>query len=196
MPHVAPDVDAVVVAGDTAAGTGKAFALLRAAFPRPVPLIVVLGNREFHGSPLGRERSKARALAPEYGIVLLDETIAHVAGIRFVDTTLWSEYALDGIADQPDAMFAAASGMEDHARISLLGDPWLRFSPYDALAPNHAARRFLRTELTRRYDGTTVVVTHHAPSRRSLGPRPANRMLDGCFASNLDEMVESSGAAL
>ncbi|WP_237478195.1 metallophosphoesterase [Lichenibacterium dinghuense] len=195
LPTLVPGVDAVVVAGDTASGAAKAYAFLRAAFPRPTPLVVVLGNGEFHGRPIGRERHAARSLATIHDITLLDDSVAEVAGLRFVGATLWTDYLLRGTSGQPDTMFAATTGIEDHKRISLFPEPWIRFRPYDALAQHHASRRFLAGQLDRRDARPTVVVSHHAPSRRSLG-RAAVGILDGCFASDLDDIVAASGASL
>ena len=42
----------------------------------------------------------------------------------------------------------------------------------------------------------TVVLAHHPPSRRSIGGRYADDALSPAYASNLDELVENSGAAL
>ena len=195
LPHLAAGVDAVVVAGNTAAGTSTSFALLRTAFPRPVPLVVVLGNLEFHGRPIGRERSMARRLALDYGITILDDTSAIVAGLRFVGSTLWTDYTLGKSSRQPEIMHAASS-MEDHQRISLLREPWIRFTPYDALALHHASRRFLTNALADREGIETVVVTHHAPSLRGLPADHDRRLLDGCLASDLDGMIAASGVGL
>ena len=40
MPQLAPDVDAVVVTGDVRSGADAAFRVLRAAFPRPAPIVM------------------------------------------------------------------------------------------------------------------------------------------------------------
>ncbi len=42
----------------------------------------------------------------------------------------------------------------------------------------------------------TVVVTHCAPSARSINPRYAGEPLNVAFASHLDDLVAESGAAL
>jgi len=39
------------------------------------------------------------------------------------------------------------------------------------------------------FDGPTVVVTHHAPSFKSVVPRFADSLLSACFASNLDQLM-------
>lgn len=45
---VAPDVDAVVVAGDVCEGAERGFAWLRRTVPMQIPILMVLGNHELY----------------------------------------------------------------------------------------------------------------------------------------------------
>src|ERR1700748_2423155 len=69
---VAPDIDAVVVAGDTCEGAEAGFAFLRGIVPMQVPIIAVLGNHEFYRRCLPDELAAARSVAPLYGVHLLE----------------------------------------------------------------------------------------------------------------------------
>jgi Icc-related predicted phosphoesterase len=42
----------------------------------------------------------------------------------------------------------------------------------------------------------TVIVTHHAPSRRSIAPKMQHHPLNSSYASDLDALVENSRARL
>jgi hypothetical protein len=69
----------------------------------------------------------------------------------------------------------------------------------DTVAAHRAARRFLQETLATEFDGDTVVVTHHAPSFRSLygwdPERPqAFGNLDWCYASDLEYLMTGEGA--
>lgn len=57
-------------------------------------------------------------------------------------------------------------------------------------------RRWLEGRLAEPFDGETVVVTHFAPSVRSVAPRFAGSPLNACFVSDLERLVAASGAAL
>ncbi len=46
------------------------------------------------------------------------------------------------------------------------------------------------------FDGKTVVVTHHAPSPRSVHPRYAQDLLTPAFASDLEGLMDASRVAL
>ena len=195
MPHAVPGVDAVVVAGDTCSGAEKAFAYLRAAFPAPLPLIVVLGNREFHGRAVVNESRRARSIARDYQITLLDDGTAVVGGVRFVGGTLWTDYRLYG-EDRQVAAVAADAGRGDFARIAMMDRPRRAFTPLDAVARHEASSAYIARRLADPFDGPTVVVTHHAPSARSLDPSMFGGLRDASYASRLDRVIIGGAPAL
>jgi Icc-related predicted phosphoesterase len=50
--------------------------------------------------------------------------------------------------------------------------------------------------LAQPFAGKTVVVTHHAPSSKSVPPRYAHDLLTPAFASNLDVLMDGDRTAL
>ncbi len=70
------------------------------------------------------------------------------------------------------------------------------FLPNDALKRHEASRKWLAETLAKRVDVPTVVMTHHLPSARSVAGRYADSAYNAAYASNLDALVEHSGAAL
>jgi hypothetical protein len=79
----------------------------------------------------------------------------------------------------------------------------IRFDPeHRTLRPDDTARvharsvAWLRTALAACDRSRTVVVTHHAPSRRSEAPHHAGSALSPAFASNLDALIEPCGVPL
>jgi hypothetical protein len=63
------------------------------------------------------------------------------------------------------------------------------FTPQDAagLFKRHAA--WLDQRLATPYGGPTVVVTHHAPSAKSIHPRFAGSILNAAFISDLEHLL-------
>ena len=92
------------------------------------------------------------------------------------------------------AMLAAGTGMTDYDLIRL--GPRQRFYPQDAADAHDVARAFLERELPSPGPEPVVVVTHMAPSARSIHPWYHDSALNPAYASNLDGLVEASGAAL
>ena len=115
------------------------------------------------------------------GIHLLQGSAACViGGVRFVGTTLWSDWSLAGRWLAPDAperpadpIADAAARMTDPVTGSREflgairnadGRPW---RPADAMAAHARERTALLAKVREPHDGPTVVVTHHPPSPRA-----------------------------
>jgi predicted phosphodiesterase len=65
------------------------------------------------------------------------------------------------------------------------------FTPADSLALHQHARAWLAAELAQPFAGKTIVVTHHAPHRRSLAERYANDRVSAGFISDLPDLVRA-----
>lgn len=156
-----------------------------------LPVVFVAGNHEFYGHTYQERIAELRRI-PE--VTLLDNSEATIGGVRFVGCTLWTDY--DG-ADAA-AMQFARYGMNDHRRIRW-GEQWERFDPRHALNLHRQSVGFLRGSLCDNNppDVPTVVVTHHAPSLKSIHPKFQDAgALNYAFASELYYLVEGSGAEL
>jgi predicted phosphodiesterase len=186
------DADVVILAGDLRPGTGG---LDWAAGRWPDrPVVFVPGNHEYYGHtyPALDRKLEERATALGTQLHVLCDRAVVVDGIRFLGTTLWTDFALAG--DAAVSMAAAQAQMSDFTRIRVApGDGSAR--PTDTIAWHQRSLRWLRAALQEPHGGPTVVVTHHAPSRRSLNPLYADPMA-AAYATHLDALVEESGAPL
>jgi Icc-related predicted phosphoesterase len=190
-----PDVDAdvVVVAGDLHTGTRG----LRWAHERlpDVPILYVLGNHEYYGhsTPGLVEDVRAAAATLSDRITLLDCDSVEIDGVRFIGAALWSDFELFG--DAGLAMIHAGQSMSDYRTIRVDAEH-RALRPGDTLAMHRREVKWLSDSLLSQDDGRVVVVTHHAPSMKSVPSMYANDLVSAAFASNLDDLVESSGAEL
>jgi predicted phosphodiesterase len=183
------DAEVVVLAGDIGVGMGG-LRWAQARFPDR-PVIYVPGNHEFyhHDTALSDEL-KAKALGHIH--VLADDQVI-IDGVRFLGSILWTDFALFGEAERFFAMQAARQRMTDFSIIRNHGG---RFTPEDAIRLHMASRDWLAARLAGPFDGKTVVVTHHAPSSRSVHPRYVRDPLTSAFASNLENLMDGDRAAL
>ena len=188
LPRVEADV--TILAGDIAVGLGG---LEWAAERLDGPLIYVPGNHEFYGQSAPEHRIDLDQAAAELGIHLLGEDTVVLDGVRFLGTTLWTDFDLHGTA--VEAQSVAAAAMADYRRIRI-HDQRREIRPNDTVSWYRRGRRWLEAELARPWGGPTVVVTPHAPSARSLASTFADHPLAAAYASQLDELVARSGAAL
>lgn len=150
-----------------------------------VPVVYVCGNHELYRGHLNRVYLELAQCARETGMHFLSEGSAVVGGVRFVGTTLWTDFALYAGRER-ESMDAARRAIND---FSLIRTPNGFFTPELSVLMHRAARDWLRQQLEIPFDGPTVVVTHHAPSRLSVAPRFENDPLTPAFVSELDEMA-------
>ena len=189
----AAEADVVVLAGDTDRGT-RGVTWAAAAFP-DTPVLYVAGNHEFYEERIGRLHEKLRAAAAATNVTILENETWELAGYRFFGATLWTDFNLFG--DQPSAMLAAGAktgGMTDYRKIRRYDTS--RLQPKHT-AMLHAESRLALTRFLNSGDRTkSIVVTHHAPSARSVQTGKESDPLTPAYASNLEPLIHESGPAL
>jgi predicted phosphodiesterase len=178
--------EVVILAGDIGTGVnGLAFA--REQFPGK-PVIYVAGNHEYYGHGLPALTERMRATAWAAGVHFLENDQVVIDGVRFLGTTLWTDFALFGPDMMSQAMKAAELCMNDYRRIHR-GSDHRRLTPRDTLALHRRSRAWLRDRLAERFSGPTVVVTHHAPTQLSSQERFRKDLLTTSFISDLESMM-------
>ncbi len=174
--------DLLVLAGDIAPTTDA----VRLFADWPVPVVYVPGNHEFFDADWQATRRALRRAAEGTRVVVLDSDAWVWRGVRFLGCTLWTDYGLEPDVPQADQMRRCAGRIRDHAVIRV-DDAW--FTPSHALAEHRRNRAWLQAQLEQPFDGPTVVVSHHAPSARSIHPRFSGHASNPAFASRLDALV-------
>ncbi len=194
-PGAWPDADVVVVAGDVANSCADAVAWLSDALPER-DVVFVPGNHDHFGQILQDSLDAGRKAAEGSRVRLLQRDACVIGGVRFLGCTLWTDYRLDG-APKP-SMVEAGRSIPDHGRIRIREDGGhiSRFMPWHAAAEHRKDLAFLVEALKRPFDGPTVVVTHHAPSGRSIAAKFGGSALNPAFASHLEWLIEQAQPAL
>ncbi|MDR6860555.1 metallophosphoesterase [Variovorax guangxiensis] len=185
------DADVVVLAGDVAAPRQAAQWAMRL----DKPVIYVLGNHEFYGSSIDAAAAEMKRLCAGTHIHVLDNDEVIIDGVRFLGSTLWTDFMLFGDGTERTAAIVEAQRlMRDFSRIRMDTATGALFTPDDSAALFQRNAKWLNRCLDTPHAGTTVVVTHHAPSRRSIHPRFAASLLNACFVSDA-ERVAGAGRA-
>jgi len=70
------------------------------------------------------------------------------------------------------------------------------FTPADSAALFALHAGWLAARLAEPHAGPTVVITHHAPSPQSIHPRFAESLLNLCFVSDAERLLDGSRAQL
>ena len=181
--------DVLVLAGDIANGVDALQLFSSRANSRlakQTPIIYVAGNHEFYGHAIEPMRKKMREAAAVSGIHFLENESVEIHGVRFLGSTLWTDYRLTLENTQVQSMELAQRGLYDHQIIQCEGR---RFSPQDALNRHETARSWLAAELSKPFAGKTVVVSHHGPHPMSVHPRHAANPLSSAFVSDLSALL-------
>lgn len=218
----APGADLLVLAGDIgsyqagsalSAQDDQDFGLGRFSPLRgwPTPVLFVPGNHEYGGLDVDAAHARLRETCMRLGLIWLErETHVH-GGVRFVGTTLWSDFdALGPLAGQlpADAPGGPAHTLQDsaltrqlHAREKAFraanhylrktgttrhGAPWLAEGVREQAL---LCQTWLREALAQPFDGPTVAVTHFAPSLRSGDPRYGLSPGTAGFCNALDALL-------
>ncbi|HEU0230235.1 MAG TPA: metallophosphoesterase [Burkholderiaceae bacterium] len=185
--------DIVILAGDIAR-PAQAIAWAR-GFTQPV--LYVAGNHEFYGGNLSATVQSLKTLASGSSIHVLDREALILAGIRFLGATLWTDFMLDGDgAPRTLAMAQASEFMRDFSRIESEERQGTPLSPDESTRVFARHRDWLVRKLAEPFEGPTVVITHHAPSPRSIHPRFANSPLNNCFVSDMEWLMGADRAVL
>ncbi len=186
---IAPnDADAVILAGDIA--RPKEAVAWASRLRKPV--LYVPGNHEFYGSSIRDTVEELRRLCAGTGIRVLDNEEAVIDGVRFLGSTLWTDFMLEP-EKREAAMAEAQRFTHDFSRIRNGEAP---FSPADSAALFQANAAWLAGRLAQPHAGPTVVITHHAPSPRSIHPRFAGSLLNACFVSDAEHLIQGGRAGL
>ena len=185
-----PAFDVLVVAGDFWQGDTDRGLRTVAALAGGKPAVFVLGNHEFWNREVTHERSAAQRTAARHGVVLLDDDITELAGLRFVGGTLWADGLLAGIDATPDQ----ATG----ERIQVgQGRRTRPITGQDEAALHRRTRAVIESAAAQPADGRPlVVVTHHAPHPLCLPEAYRTGWAAGNAASDLSGITDTGRIAL
>nr|WP_254640638.1 metallophosphoesterase [Burkholderia sp. GbtcB21] len=199
------DADLVVLAGDI---HNHAEGLRWAAetFDPAVPVIYVPGNHEYYDGEFGALEAAMRDAAHALDNVHYLNNGVYVdpeQRFRVLGTTLWADFSLFGsdeasIATSIEAALRVMLDFKGLIQVTWPHDAALHaapgaaerdFSPADAIALHRQGRAWLEAQLAVPFAGRTIVVTHHAPHRRSLAERYAEDLASAGFVTDMAELV-------
>lgn len=206
-PSPAPGADLLVLAGDIGSyqsGSQLAdddFGLARfSPLPQfagwPTPVVFVPGNHEYDMQDFDAAQQRLRQVCDRLGLIWLERESVVLNGVRFVGTTLWSDF--DALAEdegstelaqrlrQREKAFRAANFYLRKTGGTRGGEPFLAEPMREQ---SLACQTWLREALARPFDGPTVAVTHFAPSLKSADPRYGLIPGTAGFCNALDDLL-------
>jgi hypothetical protein len=216
VPAPAPQADVLVLAGDVGSYqsgsqlTDADFGLARFS-PRlgwPVPVLFVPGNHEYDAQDFDQAHARLQETCERLGITFLERGVVNSTTllpdsraprlpVRFIGTTLWSDF--DALAMAPtsaqtttqvlqlrDKAYRAANFYLRKAGTSRHGQPMLAEQMRQQAL---VCQAWLREALAAPFEGQTVVITHFAPSLQSADPRYGLTPGTAGFCNALDALL-------
>ncbi len=199
VPSPAPGADLLVLAGDIGSyqrrKDGSAMAEpdwgLRRFTDWPVPVFFVPGNHEYDALDVDEAHARLRATCERLGLHWLEREVKVVRGVRLVGATLWTDYdAIRPPGTSPLVQREKAFRAANHYLRQMASQR--HGSPFDAAAMRTLgleSQDWLRQALAQRFEGTTVVVTHFAPTLHSADPRYGLTPGTAGFCNALDDLL-------
>ncbi len=221
MPQPAAGAELLVLAGDIGSYqansqlTDANFGLDRFSPLQgwPTPVIFVPGNHEYDTLDFDLAHQRLRDTCERLGLIWLERETVVLSGLRFVGTTLWSDFDALGptladvsnekvgktpsvLARAPHLLALQLKAREKASRAANYylkrtlttrhGTQWLADGVREQAL---LCQQWLHAALDVPFAGTTVAVTHYAPSLQSADPRYGRTPGTAGFCNALDVLL-------
>ncbi|CAD7055894.1 phosphohydrolase [Pseudorhizobium halotolerans] len=200
-----PDADVCICAGDISNSVELSIKYLARHISPHMPVVAVLGNHDCYGSTIEASLRTAAQHRLNSRVSILENETLVVGDVRIIGATLWTDFEIEhGVADGELPLADRRALAIDYCRRSILD--FHAISPSDQysdgmpgvltarelIARHTVSREFISSELAEPFPGRTVVLSHHAPSPRSLHPRFKGRPSNAAFASDLSDLIHKT----
>lgn len=156
-----------------------------------LPVVYVHGNHEGYGKALDElQRDIENACSRTKRVHYLNRRELVLGDVRILGATLWTDFMLYGRERQAMAMEEAGARINDYRRIRMNSELPAPLTPADTTRLHREDLAWLESQLAKPFVGKTVVVTHMAPSMRSISAQYRNGLISAAFASDLDYLIE------
>jgi Icc-related predicted phosphoesterase len=176
--------DVVILAGDIDLGT-KGIEWIKSAIT-DVPVIYVLGNHEYYKGSYPKTLNAIKSWASDSNVLVLENKAVTIDDVTFHGATLWTDFALMG--DSRINGSICQGKMNDYKMIRR--DPsYSKLRSLDTYVMHQQSLKWLQSSLESSTTKKNIVVTHHAPSPKSIPEHLKSDILSSAYASNLEPMV-------
>lgn len=150
-------------------------------------VVYVAGNHEFYNGKWCKTIDYLAEECAEYtNVYYLENQTKEINGVTFIGATLWT----DMNANDPLTMYHVNDGMTDYQVIRDDSRGYTRLRPAFTVERHRKSVQYIQHVIEGKHDGKFIVVTHHAPTMKSIDPRYANdTLMNGAYASDLSEFI-------
>nr|WP_321451341.1 metallophosphoesterase [uncultured Carboxylicivirga sp.] len=178
------NADIVVFAGDIDLGVKGISWMVKEISNKPV--IYVLGNHEYYKGSYPKTLLKIKEFAKGTNIHVLENESIEIDGITFHGATLWTDFSIFG--NPMNYGIICQEKMNDYKKIRR--DPsYSRLRTIDTFNLHNQSISWLKKSLIESKTVTNIVVTHHAPSIKSVPDQYKEDPVSSAYASNLEDFI-------
>lgn len=151
-------------------------------------VIMIPGNHEHYRSGWNVLEKLQMSVEEFERIKIINNEILTINGFRFIGSTLWSDLSKESPVD----IFNFERSMNDYQVIRDSSKGYRKINSVYTNSQFHKNAKFLKENI----QPGDIVITHHAPSYKSVSDVYKGDKLNACYASDLDLMIEDLSPAL
>jgi UDP-2,3-diacylglucosamine pyrophosphatase LpxH len=152
-------------------------------------VVIIAGNHEHYYFVHTQTYSTLKEYYSQWeNITLLENEDIVIDDVAIFGATLWTDFNNN---DPMDKLYARQS-MNDFMIIK--DDNTFTFTPDKSVDLHKESLKHIEQFIKKYSNHKKIIMTHHAPSYISVSSKYKNSALNPAFFSNLDKLVESSGA--
>lgn len=176
--------DIVILAGDTNLGTKGIDWLKKTINDKPV--LYILGNHEYYKGSYPKTLNKILDATKDTNIFVLENNRVEFEGVRFHGATLWTDFSILG--DPKQHGIICQDRLNDYKKITR-SPSYSKLRTIDTFNIHLISKKWLQESLEESKGFKNIVITHHAPSIKSIPNEYKNDPLTSAYASNLEDII-------
>ena len=183
------DADVLVLAGDIVNADSIDF--LKSTFKKiDIPVIYIAGNHEFYTKNNNLTKSlvteKIKEIVKDFSNVhFLDNSSIEIDGVRFIGSTLWSDFNLSS----NQVLFSRLVNNAIGDFYLIRKDINIPLSGADCANLCLEAKDYIDAELNKQFNGKTVVVTHFCSHPMSIAEQFLGNSLNPYFITDCTPLI-------
>jgi len=180
------NIDLLILAGDIFIGE-KGFHWI-ANKVKDIPVLYVLGNHEYYKNTYPKLIFELRELSKSTNIHILEKESIVINGISFHGLTLWTNFELFG--NPKNTGYECQQKMNDYVQIRIQPD-YSKLKSIDTHVIHYESLKWLENSLLNSSTQKNVVISHHAPSIKSIPEKERNDIISAAYASDLENFINT-----
>lgn len=145
-------------------------------------VLYIFGNHEYYYGDINESIDSFKEFLQEYkisNVTVLEDSYKIIDDVIFIGATLWSDF----YKDNPCVKWSASRRMNDFKLVECAHFP---FNPDLALEKHNFSKNYIEKIVKENSEKDVVLITHHAPSYRSISREYVNDDLNGAYASDCE----------